>query len=176
MRIERYIEHEISADVHASIESLRNSCFPDHKQARSYGKQLPHFRVLAFSNDQLVGHLGVDHRSMRFGDQVYSVFGVIDLCVAEDSRNCGIGSRLISELEERARAAGIDLFVLLAKDHSLYSKRGFLELDAECHWLRIDDHTNLGVGEENIANELMVKLIGLDTMPEGPVDFLGYMF
>ena len=176
MQIERYIEHEITSDLHAAIEALRNSCFPEHRQTRSYGKQLPHFRLLAYLNDQLVGHLGIDHRVMRFGDQVCRVFGVIDLCVAEGSRNGGIASGLLSELEKSARAGDIDVLVLMANDHRLYLKHGFVELAATCRWLRIDEHRNLGVVEEEISDELMVKLIGLDAVPEGPIDFLGYLF
>ncbi len=176
MEIRRYLEHEISSDLHSSIEALRNSCFPEHQEPRSYGKQFPHFRILAFVEGRLAGHLGVDHRAMRFGDRAYSIFGVIDLCVAEDERDRGIGTTLLSDLEECARKGGVDLLVLLAHRHELYLKTGFRGIDAECMWLGIDEHRNLGVIKENVSGELMVKLIGIDELPAGPVDFLGYMF
>ena len=176
MQIKRYLEHEISGDLHFSIEALRNSCFPDHQQPRSYGKQFPHFRILAFVDDQLVGHVGVDHRAMRFCEQIISIFGVIDLCVAEDMRGRGIGGRLLSELDKFANKGNIDALALLADRPELYLNHGYHCIDAECTWLGIDDHKILGVMEEYISGELMIKLIGIDESPTGPIDFLGYMF
>lgn len=176
IQIKRYVEHEISSNLHSSIETLRNSCFPDHQQPRSYGKQFPHFRILAFTDERLVGHLGVDHRAMRFGDQVYSIFGVVDLCVADDKRGCGIGGRLLSNLEECANKAEIDVLLLLAHRPELYLKNGFRGIDTECSWLGIDEHKNLGVMEESISGEMMIKLVRINELPTGPIDFLGYMF
>ena len=176
IRIERYIEHEISRELHSSIGSLRNDCFPEHQVPRSYGKQFPHFRFLAFADERLVGHLGVDHRAMRFGEQIYSVFGVIDLCVAEDKRGCGIGGRLLSRLEEEANEGDVDALVLMAYQPDLYLKNGFVGIDVECSRLGIDEHKNVGVIEEKITGEMMIKLIRNDELPTGPIDFLGYMF
>ena len=176
MRVEQYVEYEISSDLHSSIEILRNSCFPKHRQPRSYGKQFPHFRFLAFVDDRLVGHLGVDHRAMRFGDRVFSIFGVIDLCVAEDERSHGIAGTLLASLEDHAKRGKIDLLVLLADRPELYCKNGFHRIDAECRWLGIDDHQNMGIIEEHLSGELMIKLIGIDEMPTSPIDFLGYLF
>lgn len=176
MRVERYVEYEISSDLHSSIEILRNSCFREHQQSRSYGKQFPHFRFLAFVDDRLVGHLGVDHRAIRFGNKVCSIFGVIDLCVVEDERSRGIAGTLLAHLEDHARRGEIDALVLLAERPELYSKNGFHGIDAECCWLGIDDHQNLGIIEENLSGELMVKRIGINEIPGGPIDFLGYLF
>jgi len=176
MELKRYLEHQIPADLHSSIRNLRNSSFPEDQHPRSYGKQFPHFRILAFADERLVGHLGVDHRAMRFGEQVYSIFGVVDLCVAEDKQGCGIGGALLSQLEEIAHNGGIDALVLLAKRTELYLKNGFCRIDAECSWLGIDEHKNLGVMGENIRGEIMMKLIRINQLPTGPIDFLGYMF
>ncbi len=176
MQLKRYLEHEIPIDLHSSIQNLRNSSFPEDQCPRSYGKQFPHFRILAFAEERLVGHLGVDHRAMRFGDQVYSIFGVVDLCVAGDKQGCGIGGTLLSKLEEFAKNGGIDAIVLLAKRTELYLKNGFRVIDAECSWLGLDEHKNLGVLKENISGEIMMKLIRIKEWPAGPIDFLGYMF
>ena len=176
IQIRRYLEHEISQHLHSTIKSLRNDCFPEHRVPRSYGKQFPHFRFLAFADEQLVGNLGVDHRAMRFGEQIYSVFGVVDLCVAEDKRGCGIGGRLLSSLEENANEGDVDALILGAHQPDLYLNHGFVGIDADCSWLGIDEHKSLGVIEEKISGELMIKLIGIEESPTGPIDFLGYMF
>jgi GNAT superfamily N-acetyltransferase len=176
MQIKRYIEHELGPEVLSSIQRLRNACFPDHQVPRSYGKQLPHIRFLAQDADQVIGYLGIDHRVMRFGDRVHSVFGLIDLCVAEDRRHQGIGSALIDAATECATGAGIDLLLLIAHDPRIYTRNGFIELDARCSWLRIDEHTNFGVAVEQICNELMFKPLSRNLNLSGPIDFLGYMF
>jgi len=142
---------------------------------RSYGKQLPHIRFLAHDADQVIGHLGVDHRVMRFGHRIHSVFGLIDLCVAEDRRHQGIGSALINAATECATGAGIDLLLLIAHNPRVYARNGFIGLDAKCSWLRIDEHTNYGVAVEQICNELMFKPLSGNLNLSGPIDFLGYM-
>ena len=176
MYIERHLESEISSDTHRAIQALRNSCFIEHAVPRSYGKQLPHFRILASDDQELVGHVGVDHRVMRFGDQVCSVFGVVDLCVAEDMRGKGIGGALLSRIEEYARRGRIDVMFLLCYKPELYLSQGFRRLDAECNYLGIDEHKNLGVLSEHLSGEIMIKSFGMDQLPTGPIDFLGYMF
>ncbi len=176
MEIQRYIEHEIGRSLETQITSLRNACFPDCQQKRSYFKQLPHFRFLAFKDGEVVGHLGIDHRMMAFNHLSYSVFGIIDLCVREEHRSQGIGNKLLSAAEECAKDAGVNAMVLLAKDSRLYERFGFVSIDAICQWLKIDEHTNYGVAVEEIANEVMVKPLSSEFKADGPIDFLGYMF
>ena len=174
--IQPYIEYEIGLGLHSQITVLRNACFPDCQCDRSYFKQLPHFRLLAFDGARLVGHLGVDHRMMSFNHVPHSVFGIIDLCVQKKYRNQGIAYKLLSAVEETAIRAGIDGLVLIAQDPRLYKRFGFVGVDAICQWLRIDEHTNFGVAVENIANEVMVKPLCPVFDVSGPIDFLGYMF
>lgn len=176
LKVQQISEHEISCELHAEIRDLRNASFPGHEENRSYGKQFPHFRLLAFSGDKLVGQVGVDHRAMRFNDQVLSVFGVIDLCVAKEERGQGTGTRLLAGIEEIARESGGDVLLLLAHKPELYLKCGFVPIDAWCHWLRIDDHKNHGVAREEIVGELMIKSLVPGLRIEGPIDFLGYLF
>ena len=61
MEIVRAIEFDIEQDTHNQITKLRNLCFPENKSDRSDYKQLPHFRYLAFDNNLLIAHMGVDH-------------------------------------------------------------------------------------------------------------------
>lgn len=176
LKIQKISEHEIGPGLHAKMTNLRNASFPGHEENRSYGKQFPHFRLLAFSGDELVGQVGIDHRAMRFNEEVRSVFGVIDLCVAEGSRGQGVGTRLLSKIEELARESGGEVLLLLAHQPELYLKNGFEPIDAWCHWLRIDDHQNYGVAREEITGELMIKPLVAGMSVEGPIDFLGYLF
>ena len=71
----RIIEYAVSADVHWQITDLHNACFKS-ALPRSYFKQLPHFRYVVFEEDTLVARMGVNHRVIRVGDYVFTIFGV----------------------------------------------------------------------------------------------------
>ena len=177
MRIDSHIEHKIEPEAHSEIAKLRDACFPGCRHSRSYFKQLPHFRLFARDDsDVLVGHVGVDHRLMRFGDEVAKVFGVIDLCVSEEVRGKGIGGRLVEEIEGLAGRSGIDALLLVAEDERLYRRCGFEGLDAHCTWMRIDEHRNHGMAEEELVGELMIKRLNPQLTLNGPIDYLGYLF
>ncbi len=169
-------EWDIGAPVHTDITALRNACFPDHQQDRSYYKQLPHFRYLVYDAHQLVGHMGVDHRVISVGGTVLRIFGVIDLCVAASHRRHGIAQHLLATLTTYAHACTVDFLFLLADDQRVYTHTGFVAVSHYCSWLRIDDHTNYGVAVQALANEVMVKPIGATAWPDGPIDLLGYRF
>lgn len=177
MNIIRTVEFDIIEETHQQITELRNSCFPtENNKPRSYYKQLPHFRYLAFVEDILVAHLGVDYRVIRVGDSVYSIFGVIDLCVKSSHRQQGIASQLLSSLTELAREKKIDFLFVVVKDNRLYLKNSFYNINNYCSWLRIHEHKNYGVAIEKIENEFMIKQTGDRTWIDEPIDLLGYMF
>ncbi|MFN8284046.1 MAG: hypothetical protein U0U67_12580 [Chitinophagales bacterium] len=43
-------------------------------------------------------------------------------------------------------------------------------------WLKINNHTNLGIGNEFCQNEMMVKEISSKKWEAGNLDFLGYLY
>ena len=176
MKITRTIEFDISQDVHRQITKLKNLSFPDTKRNRSYFKQLPHFRYLVFEQDLLIGHMGVDHRVIRVGDYVCSIFGIIALCIKPSDRGRGIASRLLELVETLAREKSIDFLFLVAKDNRLYLKNGFQAVSAQCSWLGIEDHCHCGVLTETIAENFMIKQTGDKLWVDRPIDLLGYMF
>ena len=177
MKTIRAIEFDIIEETHRQITELRNSCFPaKNTKPRSYYKQLPHFRYLVFVENSLIAHMGVDHRVIRVGDSVFSIFGVIDLCVKSSYRQQGIASSLLSSLTELAREKSIDFLFVVVKDNRLYSKNGFYNIDNYCSWLRIHEHQNYGVAVEKITDEFMIKQIGARPWIDEPIDLLGYMF
>ena len=176
IRIEKRIEHDLGEATGTAVARLRDRCFPEFGCGRPYYKQLPHFRLLAFEGDALTGHLGVDHRVVRFGTEVVTIFGAIDLCVAEDARGRGVGSALLAELEQLAVRSGVGALLLFASDQRLYQRCGFALRDASCSWLRIDDHRNYGMAHEEIVGELMLKQLDPKLSLTGEIDLLGYLF
>lgn len=176
MEIIKIIEFDIKEATHGQITRLRNICFPETKVERSYYKQLPHFRYLAFENDLLIGHMGVDYRVISVGNCIFKIFGVIDLCVIPTHRNQGIATKILNLLSELAKEKYIDFIFLVADNKKVYLKNGFEVVSNYCSWLRIDEHKNYGVAFEIIEDEFMIKQIGIKTWCNEPIDLLGYMF
>ncbi len=130
MSLQRFTEYEIEPNLHEEITALKNECFPEEAKDRSYYKQLPHFRYLAFDKEQLIGQMGVDHRMIMVGTEVVSIFGLIDVCISEEFRQQGIASEMIDEVSDLAKSAEIDFLMLVADDHRLYLKNGFRPVSA----------------------------------------------
>ena len=176
MKIIRTIEYDIPAELHQQITDLRNSCFPENIKPRSYYKQLPHFRYLVFAQDSLVAHMGVDHRVIRVGDSIFTIFGVIDLCVAQSRRRQGIASQLFTLLTELAQEKSVDFLFLVSHNDAIYLNNGFQAVSQDCSWLGIENYRNCGVLVEKIAENFMVKQTGDKQWVNEPIDLLGYMF
>ena len=176
LSIKKIHEYEISEDTHSEITRLWNVCFDEEELDRSYFKQLPHIRFLAYENNQLIGHLGVDYRVFSVNGKPIPVFGVIDLCVLPNYQKQGVASALLTSLESLADIHLINHILLIARDNRLYSKHGYSYINEYCSWLRIDEHKNYGVAFEKIDNEVMIKSLHGQVWPVGPIDFLGYMY
>lgn len=172
----RKFEFEITSQEHSEITLLRNACFDSCTRERSYFKQLPHFRYLAVENGEIVGMVGVDHRMISIDGREFSIFGIIDLCVAGSQRGQGIAASLMRAVESQARISQIDFLVLMADNHGFYQKFGFELRSNYCAWLRINDFKNFGIAFEQLDKELMSKQLGSKLWPDGMLDFLGYLF
>lgn len=175
MKTERLIEFEIKAETLGKITHLLKASFEDYPE-RAYYKQLPHFRYLAWKENQLIGHLGVDYRMMLLGEQPIRVFGLIDLCVAKSEEGKGIASLLLKEVEMLAKEANGDFILLFADDHRLYQKNGYQLAPNLCFWLKMNEHQNYGIGEASFSKSLMYKAVGSKTWENEPLDLLGYLY
>ena len=116
LEIRKYSEFELTPDIQHQIALLLQKCFPEtNYHGKHYLKQLPHYRLLAYEDEMLIGQVGIDYRIMRLNDQAIHVFGVVDLCVIEENRNHYIGSFLLEEVEKLADtlALGISHIVYL---------------------------------------------------------------
>ena len=173
-------EYQIDQKTSTQINALLKKCFSDAEYAgRDYFKQLPHLRLLAIENGQVIGQLGIDHRVMNLNDEAVRIFGVIDLCVDPEFRGQGIGSTLLTELESLAKkhVAKIDFLFLVTDTPAIYRNHGFKTTNVETQWLKIDQHNTLGVGTEKIQDAyFMVKEISGKQWKDGRLDMLGYMY
>lgn len=177
LEIRKYAEFELKQPIQNEIAVLLQKCFPEtNYHGLHYFKQLPHSRLLAYEDDLLIGHVGVDFRIMRLNDQPIKVVGIIELCVLEERRNHNIAGFLIEEVEKLATKANADFVLLFSKIGSIYLKHNYKYVDNICTWLKIDKHKSIGIGDEFIKDEIMVKELSGKKWEAGNLDFLGYLY
>lgn len=169
--VRRVAEVDLGVALTQQLTELLRECFPGYPD-RAYFKLPPHLRFLAFVDDTLVGHLAVELRMIRVADQVLRTLGVVDLCVRTDARSQGIASLLLDEV----LALPSDFVVLFADDDRLYSRNGFAHVDNPVTWLKVHEHTTLGLAEKVVPGVMMVRPTGSLSWPAGDVDLLGHLF
>jgi GNAT superfamily N-acetyltransferase len=173
--ISRIAEAEIPADLIHQVQALLQLCFPGYP-SRAYFKLPPHFRYLAMASGELMGQVGVELRVIRVGSNILRTFGIVDLCVRGSERSRGLAGALLAEVTELARSCQMDFVILFADDDRLYTRNGWARAANPCSWLKIDEHTTLGLATAEDTGALMVKRIGQRTWPEGEMDLLGHLF
>ena len=173
--ISRVAEAEIPASLTHQVQALLQACFPGYP-SRSYFKLPPHFRYLAMAGGELVGQVGVELRVIRVGGEVLRTFGVVDLCVTGPERSRGLAGRLLAEVTQLACSCGMDFVILFADDDRVYTRNGWVRAANPCSWLKISEHTTLGLATAEDTGALMVKKTGQQAWPEGEVDLLGHLF
>ena len=179
MNIELIPEIQIDRTTSIAISGLLAECFPgEGHDGRDYFKQLPHHRLLAYEQERLVGHLGVDLRVMNLNGRPVRVLGAIDLCVAQDRRGLGIGTALLQRFETVARDSNrVDFLFLLSKNPAIYESLGYKTTSLRTVWLKIDQHINYGLGDERISDAyVLYKAISDLQWEDGDLDLLGYMY
>ncbi len=175
MQIERIEEFKIKPITHQAIQELLYTCFAEYP-ARSFFKQLPNFRYLAWDKNILIGHLAVEHRIINNGEQLLHIFGVSDLCVLQAYQEKSVASSLLDQLSTLGKEHNIDFLLLIADTHGLYLKNKFKLVDNTCRWLMINSNQTLGVNHRKIERSLMIKRLGTKKWHPGLVDFLGHIF
>jgi hypothetical protein len=96
MQIELVPEYKLSSDVHNLANRLLLASFPNFPLVRSYYKRLPQFRYLVWENENLIAHMGIEHRVITNTGIPARIFGVIDLCVASSYRSQKIATWHVS--------------------------------------------------------------------------------
>ena len=71
----------VGSEYEVDIVDLLECCFDGIHEGRTYFKQAPHGRFVAWENSKLIGHIGFDFRLVRVGSNILPILGVIDLCV-----------------------------------------------------------------------------------------------
>ncbi len=169
-------EYELQAEQREPLRQLLRTCFPEYFEDRIFAKQVPHFRRIVMAGRGVVAQVGVDHRVVRVGEESRSIFGLIDLAVHPEWRGRGIGGRLLEDICELGAAHAVDAAILMADDHRIYERHGFVNIAPDCQWFGIHELRSLERMGRHLGDCFMVRPLGEREWPAGPVDFLGYLF
>ena len=177
MKIEQHLEMTVSESMDKELTELLQHAFPSIYPNRRYFKQLPHFRLIAYEDERIIGQVGLDFRVMNMNGESIHVLGIIDLCVREEVRGRGVGRALMEEIIALGKEYSIDFLLLFADQPDLYERIGFHTVSNTCTWLQINDEnqTTRGIGETSF-DELMVRAVGDKRWMEGKLDLLGYLY
>ena len=175
----KYTEHRATESpdpgLDAAIASLLDACFDGVHGGRTWFKQIPHERLLAWSGGDLMGHVGIEYRVVRVGEAFLPIVGIVDLCVAPAARRQGIGAALLHRVETRAR--GQSFALAMVDDPRLYQRSGYSLLHAaNVTFLAIDELRCHSVIRRDLSEIFMVKQLTCDAWPDGPIDLLGHLF
>ena len=177
MRIEQHLEMTVSESMDKELTELLQHAFPSIYPNRRYFKQLPHFRLIAYEDERIIGQVGLDFRAMNMNGESIHVLGIIDLCVREEVRGRGVGRALMEKVIALGETYPIDFLLLFADRPDLYEHIGFHTVSNTCTWLQINDEnqTIRGIGEASFE-ELMIRQVGDKRWSDGTLDLLGYLY
>ncbi len=176
MKIVRKQELEISNEEHEKILELFQDSFENYPSKHTFYHQPPHFRYLLWLEDELAGHLSASYRFARSGEEVFSVFGISELCVAEKRRKKGYAKTLLAELKKEAKKAEISQIISLTDNPDFYLNNGFSLFEQEVKWMMMKDFRSLGIMSRRIKDSLVFLSIGGQDISGGPLDMLGPMY
>jgi predicted N-acetyltransferase YhbS len=177
VRYELIDEFRITTGLHEQIRCLLQVCFPDSEftLTRSYSKQSPQRRLLVWEDGILIGHVGIEHRTIGLDTGPATIFGLLEVCVDPEHQGTGIASGMIDYVERLGQQHDVDFVMLFATDRRLYEQKGFRAPGNPLRWSMIHEHKTIGIDEQPLE-ELMIKELGERPWPEGLVDLLGYQF
>lgn len=171
-------DYRLSQKEQKELLQLLCNSFPGYFNYRLYYKNVPTFRLLVKKNDLLIGQACIDYRVIRsLNNGPLQIFGIGDLCVANDFQHKQIGMRSLSTLENLALEGKIDALVLFADDHRLYRKVGFENERVTCRFMAVEDMSSICILDKEMSDCFMVKKLklGLD-FKNDHLDMLGHLF
>jgi len=131
MKIILVSESELTAQQRIGIDELERQCFRDvdQKEAEECFYAESFARIVAYSNDKLVGHLRLFKRDIEFDRRKVALGGIGGVCVSEDMRGKGIATKMIQKGLKVLKEKKCDVACLnadLSKSaYKLYEKLGF---------------------------------------------------
>ena len=97
-RFELIDEFRLTPELNTRLRKLLQASFPESEftQSRTYLKQLPQRRLLAWCDGELAGQMGIEYRAIGLPTGSATILGVIDLCVAAEHRRRGLATAMVT--------------------------------------------------------------------------------
>lgn len=176
MNFEIAPSYKISKKKRKAIASLLAEAFPSYPADEIYYKQMPCFHLLAWDEQDLIGHASVHHRQIYVDNHPVRIFGVADLCVSGMKRHQGVGKSLLDELNALGQKGNIEYIVAITDEHEFYEKQGFKSIQARARWILLSQNQMLGINERAFNQDLYIRSINQEKWPAGVIDFMGPLF
>lgn len=136
-------EQEMTPELDARIRRSLCRCFPadaaTFSQTRKWHGSGPAFSVLIQHEGQVIAHVGVVDRLVRFGQTPARAAGIQNVFVLPQYRGQGLGDAVMQASAEEAAKRGFDcgLLFCIPELEKVYSRTHWQTLDAPA--IRIDD-------------------------------------
>ena len=176
IKIKIHAEHHLQEAQRNEVIDLLRASFPEYPERQSFYPQPPHFRVLAWCNKSIVGHVGGVIRLIRLVGQDLLILGVTDLCVDAEYSRKRIASRMVNQLVDIAAKRQISYLMTIASEPDFYRKLGFSPVEDPVTWLTYHDGQSLGVFRQRRLQGFMVRPVSEVAWPGGDLDLRGPMF
>ena len=125
---------------------------------RSFYQTRQHLRLIHRREGRIVGHMALQLRAMRLGDQLVTTACLGDVATDPETRGLGIAAALLQEAITVAKASPAAFFLLFGVA-KLYAAAGFRRVTNEMLWCEMQG-ARTGVTLREPAEELMMLPVG----------------
>lgn len=176
VKIELIQEIQMTESQRKAIQQLLLQSFSTYPDGKLYYPQPPHYRILSWIDDRLIGHLAGVLREVVVGDRSILIGGLADLCIDHDWVGNRLASRMIAYMESLTMSQGVPYLMAMTNDPVFYEKSGFTSIDTRCTWLAYMHGKSLGLFKRQPPAGLMIKALTKEPWPEGELDLMGPLF
>ncbi len=149
-------ENRLPATLQSKIDALENHCFghidPIEVEECFYAEKWG--RVLAFSQQELIGHLILHKRTITFEGKTMIIGGAVGACVQQNMRRKGVAENMMTIGLKALAKEGCDVACLTVDPVNgqdpikLYSKLGFVMIPREISYE--DSHGRIRYDSESM--------------------------
>lgn len=175
MQIDRIFEPDLSSANETAIAALLDAAFGGGYEGRSFYQQRPSVRFLLGDGKDIIGHIAICYRSVRLGERLLTVGGLIDVAVQPSRQGQGHAKQLLTDVEAWARNTKADALVLFG-DHPVYAAMGYQSKSNVQRYTQLVGASTGEVEERSRPGLMVLPLRTLDWDENEVLDLLGFRF
>lgn len=126
------VQKKIKSLIPSELEEIKSfliTCFDDNPDFINTAYTNPDLDecLLLYSNNKLIGHIGINKRVINYQNKTYILGGIGDVAIDGQYRNQGLGNKLMKEVNQVLKEENYDLGVLFChpKLDNFYSSCGW---------------------------------------------------